>query len=92
MANSRNHNNLSKWMLNVVEKNIKKYRIESNLSRQSLSNKMIMIGVDVPSNSIYEIETGKRTVADYELCAICKVLKIPVEYVIKDYYKSLDNV
>ncbi len=92
MANSRNHSNLLKGKLNVIGKNIQKYRIAANLSRQTLSDKMIMIGIDIPANSIYDIETGNRTIVDYEICAISKVLKIPVDYLLSDYYNSLDNV
>lgn len=51
-----------------------------------------MIGFDVPANSIYEIKAGKRTIVDYEICAIAKVLKISVNNILNYYYNSLDSV
>lgn len=49
------------------------------------------MGFDIPANSIYDIEVGTRTITDFEICAIAKALKIPVESLLTDYYNSLDN-
>ena len=91
MANSRNYSTLD-GKLNVTGKLINQYREKLNLSRQVLSDKLIMIGIDIPANSIYDIEAGTRTVVDFEVCAIAKIFKIPVEYLLNDYYNSLENV
>ena len=88
MANSRNYQILN-GKLNVTGKLIKYYREKLNLSRQVLSNKLIMIGVDIPANSIYDIENGTRTVVDFEICAIAKVLKINVNDLLNEYYNSI---
>lgn len=91
MANSRNYSNIPNGKLNVIGSVLQKYREELGLSRQQLSNKLMMIGIDIPSNSIYDIEKGTRTVVDYEICAISKVLKIPLDALLIEYYNSLDN-
>lgn len=91
MSNSRNYNILN-GKLNITGEIIYKYRKSLNLSRQSLSDKLIMLGIDIPATSIYEIEKGTRTIVDFEICGISKVLKIPPEILLNDYYKSLDNV
>ena len=35
--------------------------------------------------SIYDIESGKRTVADYELCAIAEMLNTSSDILLKDF-------
>ena len=91
MSNSRNYNILN-GKLNITGEIIYKYRKSLNLSRQTLSDKLIMLGIDIPATSIYEIEKGTRTIVDFEICGISKVLKITPEILLNDYYKSLDNV
>lgn len=92
MANSRNFPTIFNGQLNVIGNNIQKYRKELNMTKQELSNKLILLGIDISAKSIYLIEIGSRTVVDFEICAIAKVLKIPVQYLLEDYYNSLDNI
>jgi len=92
MANSRNYDSSLNGNLNVIGKKIQEYRENADISRQALSNKLMIIGIDIPSNSIYDIEVGTRTIVDYEICAIAKVLKLPVQDLLIDYYNSLDNI
>lgn len=91
MANKRNYDVSLNNRKNVIGIKIKHYREEQNLSKQALSDKLIMLGIDIPAKSIYHIEVGTRTVVDFEICAIAKVLQIPVEYLLNDYYNSLDK-
>lgn len=91
MANSRNYDALN-GKRNIVGDKIKQYRLDSKFSRQSLSNKLMLMGFDIQANSIYDIENGLRTVTDYEICAIAKALKIPVKDLLNDYYNSIENV
>ena len=39
---------------------------------------MLLLGVNIPVTSLYRIEHNQRTVRDYELCTIAKVLDIGV--------------
>lgn len=92
MANSRNYPSALNGNLNAIGTKIYQYRKKLNLSEQELSNRLIMLGIDIPVKSIYHIEQGTRTVVDFEICAIAKVFKIPVQYLLDDYYNSLDNI
>lgn len=91
MANSRNYSMLN-GKLNVIGEKIYKYRIEHDLSRQFVSDKLMILGFDISANSIYDIEKGTRTITDYEICAIAKVFKLPVGKLLEDYYNSLENI
>ena len=46
-----------------------------------------MIGIDIHRQAIYDIESGKRTVADYELCAIAEILNTSSDILLKDFSK-----
>lgn len=84
MANSRKR--FGKKM-NVSGELIRKYREESNLSREELSAKLMLEGVDISAQSIANLENNLRTVVDYELCAIAIVLKVDVATLLKNYNK-----
>lgn len=60
--------------LNVVGKKIQYYRKLNNLSYQGLSDRLMLYGIDIHKQSIYNIEIGVRTVVDYELCGFAMVL------------------
>lgn len=77
--------------LNIVGLNIQNIRTIKKISRQELSNKLMILGIDISSQSIFDIETGTRTVVDYELCAIAKVLDITVDILLKDFKAYLDK-
>ena len=74
---------------NVVGPNIKKLRTELNLSRASLSNSLMMIGIDINQDSIYEIEIGTRIVKDFELSALAKVLNTTETDLLKEFRNKL---
>ena len=76
--------------LNVVGENIGFYRRKANLSYQALSDKLMLYGVDINFHSLYKIEKGTRTVVDFELIAIAKVLNISVLDLTNEYYKKLN--
>ena len=50
--------------LNVVGSKIKYYRELNNLSYQKLSDKLMLLGIDIHKQAIYNIEIGIRTVVD----------------------------
>ena len=64
--------------MNLIGKNLKKFRKKKRLSQQMLSNKLELLGVYVCRGSISRIEDHSRTVTDIELFAIAKVLEIPI--------------
>ena len=62
--------------VNIIGTNLKKYRKELNMSQEQLCNKLSLLGITLYKNDIYRIENNKRTVKDFELWGILKVLDI----------------
>lgn len=69
--------------MNLVGKNVKKYRTQNKMSQQKLSNQLELLGVYVCRGSISRIEDMSRTVTDIELFAISKVLNVSVTELFK---------
>lgn len=89
MANSRNYASTLGGKANVTGKKIQKYREKQNISKQELSNRLMILGTDISAKSIYHIEAGTRTVTDFEICAIASVLNVPIQEFLSDYCSSL---
>ena len=85
MANSRKR--FGKRM-NVSGELIRKYREKCNLSREDLSAKLMLEGIDISAQSIPNLENNLRTVVDYELCAIANALNVEVATLLKNYNKK----
>lgn len=75
--------------LNIVKDKIRYYRELNNYSYQTLSDKLMLYGIDIHKQEIYKIETGNRTVVDYELCGFAKVFNIKIENLVSDF---IDNI
>jgi len=74
---------------NVTGKEIQRLRKEKHLSRAALSNKLMMLGIDINYDGIYKIENGKRIVKDFELAAIVKILETTETEILKSFSQSL---
>ena len=85
MSQTRNKFKALKGKYNVTGLNINRIRLEKNMSAQVLSDKLMMIGIDIHRQAIYNIESGKRTVADYELCAIAEILNVKSDDLLKEF-------
>lgn len=86
MNNSKKYND----KLNVIGLKIKYYREKNNWSLSQLSNKLILIGIDIPKSSLHRIETGGRVIKDYELAGFSKVFKISPNTLLKDFLEDLE--
>ena len=75
--------------LNIVKDKIRYYRELNNYSYQTLSDKLMLHGIDIHKQEIYKIETGKRTVVDYELCAFAKCFGISVNDLTDEFFNKL---
>ena len=75
--------------MNVVAKQIRKYREEQDMSYEVLSAKLELMGISIHKQSLYDIESDKRTVKDYELFGIAKVLNIDVNDLLVDIKEDL---
>ena len=70
--------------MNVISKLLKEYRMKQNMSYETLSAKLELMGISIHKQSLYDIENNKRTVKDYELFGLIYVLKIEVNDLIKN--------
>lgn len=65
--------------MNLIGKNVKKYRRERKLSQMALSNKLELLGVYICRGSISRVEDQTRTVTDIELFALADVLEVSID-------------
>ena len=86
MKNSTKYND----NLNVIGSKIKYYREINNLSLSQLSDKLQLLGIDIPKNSLQRLEKGKRIIKEYELAGLSKVLKVSTDELLKDFIKELE--
>ncbi|MBQ6991997.1 MAG: helix-turn-helix transcriptional regulator [Clostridia bacterium] len=64
---------------NIIGKKLKEYREKANISQNTLSNKLALLGITLYQVDIFKIEKNERTVRDFELWGICTVLNIKAE-------------
>lgn len=64
--------------LNVIGPILREKRKEKNISLESLSSKLLLLGINIPVTSLHRIENNQRTVRDYEISALAVVLGIDV--------------
>lgn len=65
--------------MNIVGKNVRRFRKERNLSQRELSVRLETIAVYICRGSISRIEDQTRTVSDIELYGLAKILNKPIE-------------
>jgi transcriptional regulator with XRE-family HTH domain len=58
---------------------VKRFREEQGITQQDLCGRLAKYGLDLSRLQITKIETGRRPVFDYELVALARALRIPVE-------------
>lgn len=64
---------------NVIGNLIKEYREISKLSKTEISRQLQLHAVYIDRTELKRMEEGKMIVKDFEVIALCKVLKIPFE-------------
>ena len=70
--------------------NIKKYRELKGLSQRDLSDKLILLGVNLYHSDISRIECNTLFIRDFEQKASCKVLNISYEQLFENTDKYFD--
>ena len=75
--------------LNILGSVLKEYRLQNDLSLIQLSNKLQLLGIELPAQSIYLIENNRRVIKDYELAGFIRILNISLDNLFNDFYKSL---
>lgn len=65
--------------MNMVGKQVRRFRKEQNMSQQLLANKLETLAVYICRGSICRIEEQTRTVSDIELWGLSQVLGKPIQ-------------
>lgn len=65
--------------MNLIGKQVKKFRTEQKMSQQQLSDKLETIAVYICRGSISRIEDQTRTVSDIELWGLSQILEKPIQ-------------
>jgi len=77
--------------LNVICKNLQKYRKLQGLSQEELASNMNLLGIPTIKNDISAIENNKRTARDYEVLGFVEVLNITFEDLFTDVKTMLEK-
>lgn len=77
-------------IFNLIGANIKKYRIEKQLSQRDLSDKLALLGINLYHSDISKIENGTLFVRDFEIVAICLTLNITLEQIFENTFTKLE--
>ncbi|NLW69918.1 MAG: helix-turn-helix transcriptional regulator, partial [Eubacteriaceae bacterium] len=72
-------NKTEQGLNNLCGPNVKRLRLQRNLSQRQLAEKLQLVGLDVEKNAIQRMECGKRFVTDIELAALMKVFGVGAE-------------
>lgn len=75
--------------LNVISNNLKNIRKNKNIFLYTLSDKLMLMGVDISKQSLYRIEKNKRSVRDYELSSIALALGVNTDDLLQDFINDI---
>jgi transcriptional regulator with XRE-family HTH domain len=67
---------------NICGARVKEARKRQGLSQENLAARLQLEGVIIERDSVSRIEIGTRFVADYELVALSKILKVTPAYLL----------
>ena len=67
---------------NVCGERVHEARCKYRLTQSDLAAKLQLAGIIIERDSVSRIEIGTRFVADYELRALSKILKVSVEWLL----------
>ncbi len=68
---------------NITGERIKFFREKNKMSQEQLSNQLSLLGITLYQSDIFKIEKNERTVRDFELWGITKILNITSEEVFR---------
>lgn len=68
---------------NISGENIRRLRIEKQMSQEQLAAVLQLTGMDINQKAISRIETGLRVVPDYELVIFSDFFKVGIDEIIE---------
>lgn len=69
MRKFKNQSNISGYVISKIRK-------ENNVTKEKLCSQLQLMGINIDRVHLYKIEKGTVILKDFELLAICKILKI----------------
>ena len=75
--------------LNILGDVIRTKRLAQNMTLETLSNKLCLMGINITADSLYQIENNTRSIKDFELAGISSILEISVE---QEFKKFIDSI
>ena len=75
--------------LNVISKNMKEIRTDKEISLSKLSDKLMLMGIDISKQSLHRIEKNERSVRDYEVSGIALALGVTTDELLKSFFDSI---
>ena len=60
------------------------------MSLETLSSKLLLLGINIPVTSLHRIENNQRTVRDYEIGGFIVALDLDIEELFNPVIKKLD--
>lgn len=67
---------------NICGERIREARVKQRMSQADLAARMQVQGIIIERDSISRVEIGTRFIADYELLAFAKALRVEVEWLL----------
>ena len=77
--------------LNIIGPILREKRLEKHISFEELSDKLLLLGINIPITCLHRIENNQRTVRDYELAAISLVLETDANELLSKFIKELKS-
>ena len=77
--------------LNIIGPLLREKIKEKKLSFEQLSNKLLLLGINIPVTCLHRIENNQRTVRDYELCALSIALDIDIQELLTPFINNLKD-
>ena len=75
--------------LNVISQNMKEIRMDKSISLSKLSDKLMLMGIDISKQSLHRIENNERSVRDYELSGIAIALGVTTDELLNKFIESI---
>lgn len=75
--------------LNILGDVIRTKRLAQEMTLETLSNKLCLMGINITADSLYQIENNTRSIKDFELAGISSILDISVE---QEFKKFIDSI
>jgi transcriptional regulator with XRE-family HTH domain len=66
---------------NVTGEKIQRLRIaaQPKITQQDMAGRLARVGLDMNQSQVAKIESGERMIADFEVIAFAKALRVPVQ-------------